>query len=104
MDQKAVNPTPKIRFQEIKGAVEAHHGLIETESFKRACDVALLEYNRKLAANLGLSPVQGAQFEAMANAWRLQGANEFLAELRMLGEKQPEAKPPGLARVLDHSN
>ena len=102
MDKPAANPSPKTLFREIKGAIDAHHNLIETESFKRGCDTALLEYQRKLSANLGLAT--NHQAEALANGYRIQGANEFLAELRNLAEPVQIPLPPGKARVLDHSN
>jgi hypothetical protein len=100
MSQPTANPTPKTRFQEIKGAIDAHHTLIESESFKRGCDTAMLEYQRKLSANLGLATQH--QAEALANGYRIQGANEFLAELRNLAEASAKTQPPGLARTLAH--
>ena len=104
MSPTIVNPTPKIRFQAIKGAIDAHHTLVQTESFGRAKDFALLEYQRKLAKNLGATPAQGQQIEAMANAWKLQGIEEFMAEFMLLADKPVEVQPPGVGRVLDHAN
>jgi hypothetical protein len=105
MDKPSANPTPKAKFQEIKGAIDAHHTLIETESFKRACDAALLEYQRKLAVELANEPVPTQQVRAMGHGWKLNGVSEFLSELRNLAEKPADPpKGPGLARVLDHQN
>lgn len=98
-----VNPPPKIRFQAIKGAIEAHHGLIQAESFERAEDMAFLEYQRKLAVKLANEPASSRQLLAMENFNKLAGVQEFLSEFRNLGEKVVEAQPPGLARVLDHN-
>lgn len=98
----SANPSPKTRFQEVKGAIDAHHTLIETESFKRGCDMALLEYQRKLAAELANTPPEKAQVTAMAHGWKLNGVQEFLSELRNLGEKPVTVQPPGVARTLAH--
>lgn len=100
MTAATVNPSPKSRFLETKGAIEAHHGLIQTESFQRAKDAALLEYQRKLATNLGVS--QNAQVEGMVMGWKLAGVQEYLAELLNLAEKPMVAQAPGLSRILNH--
>ena len=100
MTQATVNPSPKIRFQEINGAIEAHHNLLQTESFQRAEDMTQLEYQRKLAVKLGTST--NPQVDGMVNAWKLTGVQEFLSEFRNLGEKPVQAQAPGIARVLNH--
>ena len=101
MTAAQINPTPKARFQEKSGAIEAHHNLLESDHFDRAQDMALLEYQRKLSVNLGTS--QNAQVEGMVMGWKLAGVQEFLAEFRGLAEKGITVQPPGIARVLDHA-
>ena len=103
MNQATINPSPKTRFQEIKGAIEAHHALLQAESFQRAEDMALLHYQRILALQIDPKlPGDEQQVRAMVNGWKLQGVQEYLSEFRNLGEKVLTAQPPGLMRVLDH--
>lgn len=102
MTPATTNPSPKLRFQEIKGAIEAHHSLLQAESFQRAEDMALLDYQRKLAVELSNEPPQTKQVVAMANAFKLQGVQEFLSEFRNIAEKVVPPQAPGIARVLNH--
>lgn len=102
MTQATVNPSPKVRFQAKNGAVEAHHNLLESDHFDRAEDLALLEYNRKLAIRLANEAAPSRQLMAMENANKLAGALEFLSEFRNLAEKPQPVQPPGIARTLNH--
>ena len=99
MTPSTINPSPKTRFQDIKGAIESHHSLIQAESFQRAEDMAFLEYQRKLAIKLANEPAPSRQLLAMEHANKLSGVQEFLSEFRNLGEKPLAVEPPGLNRA-----
>lgn len=99
MDTKLTNPTPKQRFQDNKVLVSALNELLQDDSFHAACDLALLEYQRTLASLPGLENPQMMQVVAMANGYRIQGAMEFLSELRNIGNKKVVAMTPGIERV-----
>lgn len=104
MSTATKNPSPKTRFQETPGAIEAHNSLLGSISFQRAEDMTLLHYQRLLAAGLDPKlPGNELQVRAMINGWKLQGAQEYVSEFRNLNEKPIEPQPPGLARVLDHN-
>lgn len=102
MTNAQVNPNPKARFQEVEANIKGHHAVLENPTFNLAQDMALLEYNRKIALELGAS--QNPQVQGMINAWKLAGVQEFISEFRNLAEKVIPAQPPGLARTLDHKN
>ena len=74
------NPTPRARFQSGTNNIRDHRALLESPAFERACDFALLEYQRALAdqSRDGNS--------AMAVGFRAMGAIEFLGILKTLGE------------------
>ena len=100
MTTATLNPSGKTRFQEIKGAIEAHHALLATPEHQLAEDMALLHYQRVLAHDTATS--QNPQVAGMVNAWKLAGVNEFLNEYRLLAAKAVVAQPPGINRVLNH--
>ena len=95
MSQVVKNPTPRQRFTEAHAAVKEHHEMLQRQSFQFAADMALLEYQRLLAATLPDN-----------NGWaaahlRLAGAQEFLDVFRNLGETP--TIPSGRAEVnLNH--
>ena len=89
------NPTPKARFQSINQNIVAHRALIERPDFERACDVSLLEYQRKL------SELDSSLNNAAACHFRILGAQEFLATLRGLAET-PAAPKVVATPTLDH--
>lgn len=89
-----VNPTPKTRFQESGQNVSTHREMISSSAFQRACDFALLEYNHRVCSTAEPNP-NGA----LAGYFRMLGAQEFLQELRRLGEP-----PVRLERGPDNSN
>ena len=74
------NPTPKQRFISL-GRIQQHRDMIASEQFQSSCDYALMEYQAQLA----LRPMPSFN-EAAASHIRLQGALEFIQQLRLLGE------------------
>jgi hypothetical protein len=75
------NPTPKDRFQSDKARIENHRNLIERDDFILACDYALLQYQREICTQ----SVDNLN-NAMANQFKLAGAQEFLRVFRTLAE------------------
>lgn len=85
-----LNPSPKSRFQESGNNLSEHRKLIETPAFRRACDMAMLQYTIQ---------VNGQTLDgnsAAASAFRLLGAQEFLNTLILLAENviPPAPKAP----------
>jgi hypothetical protein len=96
MNPPNVNPTPKARFQESGNNIAEHHTLLESRPFQRACDFGLQQYMLKLAT------VTGDFNTAAAAGFKMQGAQEFLATLRLLAEKPEPVKPPELVGQLNY--
>lgn len=92
-----LNPSPKTRFQESGDSVSKHRDLVDSTTFQRASDFAMLEYANTLAE-------QATDANASIHvALRLRGAREFLGVLRNLSEK-PTAPPATPAiRTLNHN-
>lgn len=79
-----------------KTVIDGHKHLIELPSFEFGIDAALLQYTASLTQGQ-LDPNT-----AMAAGWKIQGAHEFVLQLKMLAETM---KPP-VPRVmesLDHN-
>lgn len=85
--QPNVNPTPRQRFQSVKGCIEAHRSLLEIPAFDRALDHACLEYQTRLG-NEATDPNR-----AMAVGFKMAGMFEFLTILKTLAEAAPTAPP-----------
>jgi hypothetical protein len=80
------NPTPKARFQQSKINLQQHRQMIEQDAFDRACDFALMEYQRILSQ-------QSTTFnDAAANHFKVTGAMEFLQQFRNLAEMSSQPK------------
>ncbi len=96
MPETIDNPTPKSRFQGSSVYVSDHRHLVDTPAFVRAADAAMLEYQRRLVAQTS------GQYEAMATGLKLQGALEFLQQLRMLAEPEAKGQTPLPVPSLNH--
>lgn len=83
------NLSPKSRFQLSNEHVTQHRNLVDSESFERACDVAIQQYSSALCS------VPLTQEEAVMGSigLKLRGAHEFLTILRNLAEKPKEPSP-----------
>lgn len=91
-----LNPSPKFRFRESNQNISDHRALVETRTFQRACDYALMEYQAQLA-------IQASENPQLAGAvgLKLAGANEFLMTLRLLSE-MPRIVSKPVIQNLDH--
>lgn len=75
------NISPRTRFQQSGTRISAHRDLITRPEFIEAIDRALLEYQSQLSVKCT------DQYSAMRNGLCILGANEFIAVLRKLADK-----------------
>jgi hypothetical protein len=75
-----INPSPRQRFQSLPGILNPHREMVSSDIFRVAADHAMLQYQADIAEQTrdGNS--------AVAAAYRLLGAQEFLQTLRLLAE------------------
>ena len=90
--EPAKNPTPKQRFLQNTRLVKDYVGLIDTDSFHFAVDLAMLEYQRALARKTTDA------LSASASGFKMQGALEFLEILKTL----PDTVVPATRLDLDN--
>ena len=94
-----VNPNqqPRQRFQLDAGRIRLHREMVDSDTFLKGVDYALLQHSGALAAQVTESQ------SAMAAGYQLLGAWTFLATLKTLAEiPQKPAKIVDLSN-LDHS-
>lgn len=91
-----LNPPPKHRFQESADNISKHREMVESRTFERAIDFALMQYQLLLAAETQRNP--GA---AAFSGLKATGAVEFVDVLKNLSEMPPIIRndPPS---NLDH--
>lgn len=77
-----LNPSPKTRFRQHQQHISEHRSLIESGSFSRAADFALLEYQ----AQLGVQVSENPQMASVAG-FKMAGAQEFLQTFKLLSEQ-----------------
>lgn len=75
----------KQRFLENKAAVEAHAELTASNSFRSACDAAMIELSNSLGSASDMN-------HAAANAYRMEGARAYLQKLLTLADSEPERR------------
>lgn len=89
-----INLTPKQRFCEVPDYISKHRDLVDSATFQRACDFAMLEMTRQL------SDTADSVNSSVPAALMLRGAHEFLKVFRDLSEKPQDlprvATNPGL--------
>lgn len=73
-----MNVAPQTRFLQSKEDVATHASIVQSSSFIKAMDLALLQF----AENLGRSNDPHA---AMANCHRMEGARDFIALFKNFG-------------------
>jgi len=93
---KYVNPSPRVRFQDVKQYVSEHRALMEDPRVQRAMDYAFLEYQRQLCD----LKVDGNG--AAANHFRMLGAMEFMTTFLLLGEPALQSPKAPEAPALNH--
>lgn len=76
-----VNPTPKQVFQQSPALVSGHRELMQSPTLEQSINCALLQMQRAFSERPALDG-NGAAMQQ----FRLQGAYEFVALLRNLGE------------------
>lgn len=74
------NPSPKQRFRERANNIALHKDLLALPEFERAIDFAVLEYHRKVSAEIKDTN------SALAAGYKMQAVTEFLDVLRTLTE------------------
>jgi hypothetical protein len=74
-----------------------HRDMVSSDQFDLSSDFALAEMTRSLVE----SRENGNQYYAMAAFLRLQGAVEYLSQLKNLAET-PKLPTPATAATLDH--
>ncbi len=71
--------SPRQRFQKSEQLAAVHNVVVASAQFKTACDMAMLELVENLFS--GSDPQN-----AIANAFRIDGAKIFLATLQTIGQ------------------
>jgi hypothetical protein len=93
----SVNPSPKTRFMKMAPVIlTRHRDMVSSDQFDMSSDFALAEMTRQLVQSS-----DGNQYYAMAAFLRLQGAVEYLSQLKNLAET-PKLPTPATAATLDH--
>ncbi len=86
------NAAPNQRFVETESNISKHRDMIGTREFERGTDFAMLNYHARLTSVRGITPDT-----AMMTGLKLQGAAEYLLELKMLAE----SPKPIVPRIVD---
>ena len=97
MPTPVLNPSPKLRFQTSADSVSKHQDMVDSTTFQRACDFAMLEYGRILHEQATDAN------NSIHVALRLRGAHEFLNIFRNLSEKAAQPPTPPPVRNLNHN-
>lgn len=94
------NPSPKSRFLDLPPVrLTEHRNIVSSEQFQTSCDHALLELVGQIIAQTGQA--NGNPNAALSGFFRIQGAYEFISQMKLLAEvpKLPNAPTDG---QLDH--
>lgn len=81
VDRPNTNPTPKQDFQSNAAWIKMHREMMQQPMLGVSLQFALLQYQRTLCDSRTVDGNQAAQ-----NHFKIQGAHEFLAILKNLGE------------------
>lgn len=91
-----LNPGPKTRFIQNRGAVESFNNVIQLPAVRQALDAALLQYEDTVI-NTSQKDMNGA----VAGYFRMLGAKELVDTLIMIGVSVPPP-PQRTTENLDH--
>jgi len=92
-----INPSPKSRFMKMAPVIlTRHRDMVSSDQFDLSSDFALAEMVRKLVENS-----DGNQYYSMAAFLRIQGAVEYLSQLKNLAETPKETSRVSTP-TLDH--
>lgn len=94
-DQILINPTPKQQFLADSKKVSAHRNVMQMAPIQEGINMALLEYQRQLTANMTDANA------AAAVSFKLKGALEFVNTFLKLGESAPAVEQSKVTQ-LDH--
>ena len=95
--QLPINPSPKALFRANAVKVRNHSDMIRSPVMKESMDVALLEYQFKLATNTA------EQNGAAAAMFKIKGALEFIDEFLRLAEAPVRKQTTPDAGKIDHT-
>jgi hypothetical protein len=87
---------PKIRFQNSQDNISKHREMVDSGEFQRGTDFALLQHAIVLGQNVNDDDT------AKAAGYKLAGAVEYLATLRMLSEPPQRINLMPPSDNLDH--
>lgn len=94
-----VNPSPKARFMKMAPVIlNRHREMVSNDQFDLSSDFALAELVRQIVERS-----DGNQYYAMAGFLRIQGAVEYISQLKNLGET-PRIFTPVPTPTLDHNS
>ena len=91
------NPSPKMIFRSTAVKVTNHLRMIESPVMRESIDVAMLEYQRKLAYGAGQAN------DAAGSMFKIKGALEFIDEFFKLADAPPPPKTAQPSERIDHT-
>jgi hypothetical protein len=94
------NPSPKVRFLSMPPVrLTDHRNIVSSDQFQTSADHAMLELVAQVIQQTGQA--NGNPNAALAGFFRIQGAYEFITQMKLLAEtpKLPETNNEG---QLDH--
>ena len=86
-DPPVINPTPKARFMQSGTRISNHRQMVSGSIFETSADSALLEYQRVVTESIRDNNT------ALAAAFKMEGALEFLHVFKMLAESPWQRAP-----------
>ncbi len=98
MPKPVTNPTSKARFLESSDNISKHRDLVDSTTFQRACDFAMLQFSMAICT----TPIEPGEMSMGAAALKLRGAHDFLSILRNLSEAPQKPSPIVRLDQLNH--
>lgn len=98
MPKPVTNPTSKARFLESSDNISKHRDLVDSTTFQRACDFAMLQFSMAVAT----TPMTAEDVSIGAAGLKLRGAHDFLSIFRNLSEAPQKPSPIVRLGELNH--
>jgi hypothetical protein len=98
MPKPVTNPTAKARFLESSDSISKHRDLVDSGSFQRACDFAMLQFSMAVCT----AELKEEEKQIGAAGLKLRGAHDFLSILRNLSEAPQKPSPIVRLGELNH--
>ncbi len=95
------DPSPKTKFLTNTKIVHDHNEMVQSEQFDLSCDIALMEYQRTLAAYIQSQSDLNLNLAAVAQLKQM-GAMEFISIIKRLGLVYTPPAPVKTADNLKH--